>query len=454
MVDVVALCAGRGHDGRVGDRGNVIAADRACQDGGDRDDHHLLVCRLEHGNHDGNQDGERAPAGAGRERDKDRNQEDDERDNRDEVAGQVQVAGDKVADTKLIAHALQGPREGQDQDRGGHHFGSLRQRAHEILEADDLSGQVQDARENNGDDGREDQGDLRVAPCERIDHVGCAVEITGVDHRADRSEDHNGHGKDQVDDLALVGLHRGLVFLGKCLELLAAGSEQVAFFRVSFMFSHETEIDAPGRDEEDHEQSQQCVQVVGDGADEQLEAVHAAALRHIGIDCCGPAGNRCDDTHRRCRCINNIGQLCAGDLVLVRDRAHDGTDRQAVEIVIDKDQDTQQGCREHRLLLVFEPLTGPASVRGSAAAAGHQDDDHAQQNIEDDDVQIHAVDHRSEQCGERIPRMKTRDHHCAQRHAAEQRQIDFFCDQCQQDRDHRRDQRHPGTVKHSFSLLI
>ena len=35
---MIALSAGRGHDGGIGNRGAVVAADRACHTGGDADD--------------------------------------------------------------------------------------------------------------------------------------------------------------------------------------------------------------------------------------------------------------------------------------------------------------------------------------------------------------------------------------------------------------------------------
>ena len=66
MVDVVALGARRGHDGGVGDGRAVVAGHRAGHAGGDGNDHDLIVqIALESVDHNGDQDAEGTPGGAG-----------------------------------------------------------------------------------------------------------------------------------------------------------------------------------------------------------------------------------------------------------------------------------------------------------------------------------------------------------------------------------------------------
>ena len=65
MVEVVALCARRSEDGRIGDGRGVVAADGTRKDGGDGNDEDVR-CRLtEHRNRNRDEDAERAPARAG-----------------------------------------------------------------------------------------------------------------------------------------------------------------------------------------------------------------------------------------------------------------------------------------------------------------------------------------------------------------------------------------------------
>ena len=86
VLDVVAVCAGRGHDGRVGDGGAVVAADSAGQACGDAD-HQQRIADLEDGQNNGDQDAEGAPACAGRESEQAGNDEDDRREHAEQTGG-------------------------------------------------------------------------------------------------------------------------------------------------------------------------------------------------------------------------------------------------------------------------------------------------------------------------------------------------------------------------------
>ena len=69
-----------------------------------------------------------------------------------------------------------------------------------------------------------------------------------------------------------------------------------------------------------------------------VKAVDARAFRDRGRDGGGPAGHRRDDADGCCGGVDEVGQLCAGDLLPVSDRAHDRADGQAVEVVVHKDE--------------------------------------------------------------------------------------------------------------------
>ena len=75
----------------------------------------------------------------------------------------------------------------------------------------------------------------------------------------------------------------------------------------------------------------------------------------------------------------------------VRDRAHDRADCQTVEIVIHKNQNTKPHRCQKRTPLRFDLRPRPFSIRRRAAGFRHQHDNHAKQDIEDQNVDVHAV---------------------------------------------------------------
>ena len=108
VVHVVALSAGRGHDGGVGDGGAVVAAHSARHAGGDADDAQGIV-QGEDVLHDGDQDAEGAPAGAGRKGNKNCNAEDDQRHKVHQAGIQIDGRTYKGTDTQGVRHTFQSP---------------------------------------------------------------------------------------------------------------------------------------------------------------------------------------------------------------------------------------------------------------------------------------------------------------------------------------------------------
>ncbi len=66
MIDVMALRAGRGENGGVGNGGKVVAADGPRQNGRDRHDEEIHIIRRDNGEHNRNQNAEGPPRSPGR----------------------------------------------------------------------------------------------------------------------------------------------------------------------------------------------------------------------------------------------------------------------------------------------------------------------------------------------------------------------------------------------------
>ena len=112
-------------------------------------------------------------------------------------------------------------------------------------------------------------------------------------------------------------------------------------------------------------------------------------------------------------CINDIRQLGAGNLVLICDRAHDRANRQAVEVVIHKNQRTEQRGRYQSGALTFQVAGGPLTVSAGAAGFLHEHNDHAQKDHEHQNGKIHTIDHCVKQRIKRNPRVEFCHQQCA-----------------------------------------
>ena len=89
---------------------------------------------------------------------------------------------------------------------------------------------------------------------------------------------------------------------------------------------HGTVIKVGKGEREHHNDGEECIEVVGDRADEQLKAVHAAARSKPGNGGC-PRGDRRDNADRSGSCVDEIGELRAGNALCVSNRAHNAADR-------------------------------------------------------------------------------------------------------------------------------
>lgn len=107
-----------------------------------------------------------------------------------------------------------------------------------------------------------------------------------------------------------------------------------------------------------------------------------------GPHCCCPAGNGSDDTDRGCGGIDDIGQLCPRNPVFIRDWLHDRTDGQAVEIIVNEDQDSQDAGSQFSGPAAGDFLGGPVSVGLGSPGFVHHADQGAQKGQEQDDIEF------------------------------------------------------------------
>ena len=212
---------------------------------------------------------------------------------------------------------------------------------------------------------------------------------------------------------------------------------------------HRTVIEFCEREREHHHDGQQRVEVIRNGADEQLQTV--CALDKAG-DGCRPRGDRGDDAHGRCRGVDKVGELGTGDAVLVRDRTHDRADGQAVEIVVDEDEHAEGNGSELRADLGLDVLDRPSAERRRAARAVHHHDHRAEHHEEDQNADVagagerradHAVGKDVLECADEV---KVGIQQTADEDADEQRRVDLLGQQRQRDGNDGRHERPEGAV--------
>ena len=164
-------------------------------------------------------------------------------------------------------------------------------------------------------------------------------------------------------------------FITLCMfGFLNVGADTAVFNRfeqsIFFCFLHRAEVTiGPGKIK-NQKQAENSVKVVGNRRDESLEVTleSAGGFQRASHGGC-PGGNRCDDTHRSCGRVDDVGQFLAGDTIRIGERFHDRTDCQAVEVVIDENEEAQTAGGENGSFTVLDFLARNLAVLFSAA--GH-----------------------------------------------------------------------------------
>ena len=445
MVQVIAVCAGRSHDGGVGDGGAVVAHNAAgagrrqtdgAQDG--------VGVEVEHLDHDGGHDADGAPGGTGGEAD---GRADDE-DHGGQELGQLPRAGHGVDHEVGGVHAVTGqaaqrPGKRQDQDGGDHLDEAVGHRLEGLLKADGAPQPEVDEREHQSQHGADGQARAGGGVGERAHEVveilaGVIVVAAGVDQADDAGDDQNHHGQQQIQHGGLA-LGAGLVVVSAGEGTLGSGEQVVLHLGVVLMGQHGTVVDVQDGDDHDHQQGQQAVVVPGDLPDEHLDAADG-----VRVDVAGhggsPGGHGSDHADGSGRGVDDVGQLGAGDVMALGDGTHHGANGQAVEVVVDEDQHAQQHGHQLCARTGMYGLGGPAAERLGAAGLVHQVHHDAQHHQEHDDGDVARIGHGGDdaviafhQLHQRLPGLEVADQQSAYQAAQEQRGIHFLADQGQHD---------------------
>ena len=437
---MVAHRTGGGHDGRVGNGRAVVAEHGTGQARGHADDEQTAR-RVEHIGDDRQQDAERAPARAGGEAQHTGDKEDDRRQKAEQRPGRrVHDGGDEVLAAEQAGHVLERGGEGQDHDGGDHVDEALRQAGHGILEGDETAAQEVDDREHERDQRAPGQGDKGVRVAERADEVvvvvtGSVPVTAGVDEAGKARHDQHGDGQDQVDDAAVLVAVDGIIVP---VGAVAGGVEVVLEAGVHLVQAHRAVVELHEDERDDEHKREQRVEVIRNGAHEQVEAV--VVLDDAGHGG-GPGGDRRDHAHGCGRGVDEVGELGAGDLVPVGDGQHDRADGQAVEVVIDENEHAEQEGGEHGAGAGLDVGLGPAAEGGGAAGAVDERDHGAEDDEEEHDAGAvgdgghHTVVDDGVKAGDRV---KVGVKQRTEQDADEQRRVNFLRDECEDDGDDRR----------------
>ena len=449
---MVALGPGGGHDGGVGDGGAVVAAHGTGHTGGDAHDGQGVV----HGEHvldNGDQDTEGAPAGAGgKGQQAAHGEHDDGQQQLHPGGGGAHKVPDKVLGAQGVGHALQGPGEGEDHDGGDHGLKAVGDAAHHLLKGHRAADEIINNGEHQAEGRAQQQAHGGIGVGEGGDEVDPGPEAAGIDHADDTADYQHRNGEHQVHDGALV-----LVDLIVHHGIGVGAGEQVSLLNgVSLIPGHRAEVHLHHHQADHHHQSEQGIEVIGDGSDEQVQAL--AVLGKAGHGG-GPGGDGGDDAHGSGGGIDDIGQLHPGDVVLVGDGPHDAAHGEAVEIVVNEDEAAQQDRGQLRPHPGLDILLGPAAKGGGAAGLVHHAHHSAQDDQEDQDAHVIAVGQGGHNAvlkdvEQRPLELEVGIEQTAHQDTDEQGGVDLLGQQGQGDGDHRGQQGQGGVIEVAGGLDI
>ena len=397
---------------------------------GNADDEQSGV-RLKDIGNDGDQDTKGSPRGTGGEAQQAGHQEDDGGQEAEERSCcRVHHASHEVLAAQKTGHVLQGSGKAQDGDGRYHVDESLGDAGHGIAEADDSAAQQVNDGEQQSDHGAPGQSHIGIGVCECIDEAGSIPESADIDQADDGEYDEDEDGKDQIQYAALLAVRLCCHFL---IHTVTGGIKVAMLHGVLLMQFHGTVVKLHQHDGNDKDQSQQRIEVIRDGTNKQLDTV---AAFHDAGDCCSPGRDGSDHADRSCRGIDDVGKLGSGDLMLIGNRTHDAANGKAVEIVVNKDDNTENKCGKHGTCTALDMSLGPASeCRGTARAVDqchHDPEDHEKQEdtgIVGDGCDQAIID-GGIQCFHRTP---VGIEKCTEKHTDKQGGIDLLGDQGQDD---------------------
>ena len=139
---------------------------------------------------------------------------------------------------------------------------------------------------------------------------------------------------------------------------------------VALSLAHAEEVFAETAHSEHEHNGDQCVEVVRNGGNERVEAV----FTHVATHGNRPRGNRGNNAHRSCGGVDDPRQLFVADAELVGYGAHDGTNSEAVEVVVNEYHDAQKSRHNGCHACALDVFRGPFSVCARTASNGDDDD--------------------------------------------------------------------------------
>ena len=204
-----------------------------------------------------------------------------------------------------------------------------------------------------------------------------------------------------------------------------------------------------------HENGQQSVVVIGNSADKQAQTVNAI---HEAGNSGSPGRNGSDDTDGSGGSVDQISQLGTGNVVLIGQGTHNGTDGQAVEVVVDEDQAAQSDDAQLSGNAGLDVGNAPLTESGRTAGGIDQLNDEAQQHVEDQNADIPAVgqvhdDTIVKDMGNSAHKIEVGKHSSTNSDTQEQGRINFLGDQGKTDGDDGGQGSPNGVVSEAFAYF-
>ena len=377
--EVVALCAGRGHDGRIGNRGAMVAANSTCKTCGHTDDNELAACG-EDAYNDRDKYAECTPRRTCRERKEASNKEDYCRQN------SIKACSGTVHKVVYIVFCAEQGRDvfescGKRENEycGNHSVEALGKSFHTAFEVEHLAADKVNYRNNERDKTAHGKTNCCICICKSVYKVFAVHDAAYVEERKDRGNDENYYGEKEIEHFAVF------IMLGGFFAVFFGFNSVTFFLEAVLVHAHFAVVHADECDSYDKYECEQSIEVVGDSRDEELKAF---AFGRVGGNCRSPAGNRSNHTNGSRRGVDYVSELRTGNLFGICYGAHNGTDSKAVEVVVDKDEYTENESSHSSAYLRFDVRSRPSAERRRAACVVNESHEHTELYKEDEDAGV------------------------------------------------------------------
>ena len=303
----------------IRNRGNMVAANSACQYSSDGNNGQFIVI-TDNSQYDGNQDTESTPRSTGCKSKTNSNEEEHCRQEHTQGCVVANYLAYITADVQVIftADTGQGPSQAQDEQCRSHCFEASGEAFTENIETQNPTRNIQEEGKCQCHEGTDYKTFRRVAICESLSYTSTFEDATGVKHTKYATSNQNSQGQYQVDDFAITGNFAGFFIL------IFSRNKYISTIFL-FKSSHGCEVFTAPDKEHQESQSEPCIVVIRNGLQEQLETIDFAIFRQGGAYCCCPAGNGSNNTNRCCSSVDDVRQFSTSNFKFVSNRAHYST---------------------------------------------------------------------------------------------------------------------------------